>query len=132
MFTRLAVLLGGISLALAASSVDSAASVTKTGFSASFPASLVPPPSLSSTPLSVSVSCGGTCVASATGGSGTGYSFAWVNAYEESDAGGYSSAEPWSEACAGPTSWSIFIEVTVWVTDSTGAMAKASTWYWCG
>jgi subtilisin family serine protease len=96
-------------------------------YSAFIPAPYNPPPA-GSTPLSVSLSCdqyAGSCAASASGGSGTGYSFTWYNAYEYSDDGGYSEA---SVYCPNTS----YLQITATVTDSNGATASSSTNYYCG
>jgi subtilisin family serine protease len=74
----------------------------------------------------VSVYCdsyGGYCEATASGGSGTGYSFAWTNASEGYDAEGYSYAYPYC--------FETFQFVTATVTDSNGATASGSAYYNC-
>ncbi|HEX8362965.1 MAG TPA: S8 family peptidase [Longimicrobium sp.] len=63
------------------------------------------------------------CDASASGGSGTGYSFTWTGAAEHYDSGGYSSAT--YSQCGGTTTQ--YRTVTVTVTDSQGGTASAST-----
>jgi subtilisin family serine protease len=87
-----------------------------------------PPPPPGSTPLSVSVYCdsaSGYCDATAAGGSEAGYSFAWSNAAEGYDSGGYSYAYP---ECFSTS----FIQVYATVTDSNGATATGSASYKCG
>jgi subtilisin family serine protease len=78
---------------------------------------------------SVSLSCdeiAGTCDATASGGSGTGYSFVWTHVDEQYDAGGYS----WGYVSCG-LAYQRSISVTV--TDSNGATATGSTvYYGCG
>jgi len=77
--------------------------------------------------LTVSVNCGvdaGYCDATASDGTGTGYSFTWDGASEYYDAGGYSEA---SVNC--PLSGQK--NVTATVTDSSGATATGSAIYYC-
>jgi len=79
--------------------------------------------------LSVSLYCDegvGTCDATASGGSGSGYSFAWTHVDEQYDAGGYS----WGYVQCG---LAIQRSISVTVTDSNGATATGSTVYYaCG
>ena len=78
--------------------------------------------------LSVSMTCdpySGYCDATASGGSGSGYSFTWGNASEAYDAGGYSYAYPY---CSGTN----LLQVSATVTDSNGATATGSALYKCG
>jgi hypothetical protein len=90
-----------------------------------------PAPSTSSTPLSVSVTCGPnyespqTCIAEASGGSGTGYTFTWENGVVKSEQGGTSQA---IVEC--PDNYSYTYE-TVSVTDSNGAYADTQAQLWC-
>jgi subtilisin family serine protease len=98
-------------------------------YSGFIPAPPPPPPPPGSTPPSVVVYCDetmGTCDATASGGSGTGYGFTWTNVAEQYDAGGYS----WGYVVCG-NAYQRSISVTV--TDSNGATATASTiYYGCG
>ncbi len=75
--------------------------------------------SISSDPLTVYITCQySMCQAEASGGSGTGYSFAWTRAVEHYDADGY------SEAAAVCTTYrGTYVQVTV--TDSNGSTASA-------
>jgi subtilisin family serine protease len=79
--------------------------------------------------LSVSLGCdetAGTCDATASGGSGTGYSFTWTNVSEQHDANGYS----WGYVLCGLANQRT---ISVTVTDSNGATATGSTIYYaCG
>ncbi|HEY0022284.1 MAG TPA: S8 family peptidase [Longimicrobium sp.] len=78
--------------------------------------------------LSVAVYCddaSGYCDATASGGSGAGYSFVWTKASEQYDADGYSYAYP----LCGTTSR---VLVSATVTDSNGATATGSASYYCG
>ncbi len=76
-------------------------------------------------PPSVSIYCEPYyCDASASGGSGTGYSFTWTGAIEHSDSGGYSTAT--YSQCAGGGTTINYRTVTVTVTDSQGGTATAS------
>jgi subtilisin family serine protease len=65
------------------------------------------------------------CEASASGGSGTGYSFTWTGAAEINDSGGQSTAS--YSQCAGGGTTIGYRTVTVTVTDSGGGTATAST-----
>jgi hypothetical protein len=76
----------------------------------------------------VSLSCAHSpniCEATASGGSGTGYSFTWsTNAFEQHDADGYS----WAYfACAVSTN----LVISVTVSDSNGATASTSRTQYC-
>ena len=90
-----------------------------------------PVPSKSSTPLSVSVTCGPNyespqdCVAEASGGSGTGYTFTWESGTVTSEQGGTSEA---TVEC--PDKYSYTYE-SVSVTDSNSAYADAQAQLWC-
>lgn len=90
-----------------------------------------PVPGKSSTPLSVSVTCGPnyespqTCVAEASGGSGTGYTFTWESAEVTSEQGGTSEA---TVEC--PAKYSYTYE-SVSVTDSNSAYADTQAQIWC-
>ncbi len=110
---RTAGFLGALAVALAAGS-----SSTPTLHAAQLAAS--------TNSLSVGMFCepGGYCEAQASGGTG-GYSFTWDNAYELFDSDGWSIAEP---ACY----VSGTIQITVTVSDSSGAQAKAYDSYYCG
>jgi hypothetical protein len=85
--------------------------------------------STSSTPLSVSVTCGPnfespqTCVAQASGGSGTGYTFTWESGKVK--AGGTSEA---TVEC--PDNYSYIYE-SVSVTDSNSGYATTQVQLWC-
>jgi hypothetical protein len=87
--------------------------------------------STSSDPLSVSVTCGPnytspqTCVAEASGGTGTGYTFTWENAVVKSQQGGTSEA---TVKC--PANYSYTYE-SVSVTDSNNAYAENQAQLWC-
>jgi hypothetical protein len=90
-----------------------------------------PVPSTSSTPLSVSVTCGPnyespqTCVAQASGGSGTGYTFSWESGTVKSEQGGTSEA---TVEC--PDYYSYTYE-SVSVTDSNSGYAYDQAQIWC-
>jgi len=90
-----------------------------------------PVPSRSSTPLSVTVTCGPNyenpqdCVAEASGGSGTGYTFTWESGTVTSEHGGTSEA---IVEC--PDNYSYTYE-TVSVTDSNNAYAEDYAQLWC-
>jgi len=90
-----------------------------------------PVPGKSSTPLSVSVTCGPnyespqTCVAEASGGSGTGYTFTWESATVTSQQGGTSEA---TVEC--PDKYSYTYE-SVAVTDSNSGYAEDQAQLWC-
>lgn len=58
------------------------------------------------------------CIAYASGGSGTGYSFTWTNAFEDYDTGGTSASYPYCNR-SGP------LLITTTVADSNGATATA-------
>ena len=78
-------------------------------------------------PPTISVYCdsyGGYCEASASGGTGNGYSFTWSGAYEQYDADGYS----WASVDCYFTGYT---QVTATVTDSSGASASGSQYYYC-
>ncbi|HEU0053363.1 MAG TPA: hypothetical protein VFQ39_09310 [Longimicrobium sp.] len=87
--------------------------------------------SRSSTPLSVSVTCGPNyespqkCVAEASGGSGTGYTFTWESGTVTSEQGGTSRA---IVEC--PDNYSYTYEL-VSVMDSNGAYAEDQAQLWC-
>jgi hypothetical protein len=91
-------------------------------------ASATPP---SSTPLSVTVTCGPnyrsvqSCVAEASGGSGTGYTFTWESATVTSEQGGTSEAD---FQCS--DKWSYTYEL-VSVTDSNNGYAEDQAQVWC-
>jgi subtilisin family serine protease len=79
-------------------------------------------------PPAISVYCyngSGYCEAYASGGTGSGYSFTWGEAFEQHDADGYSWA---SVSCY----FSGYIYVTASVTDSSGAQASSGAYYYCG
>jgi hypothetical protein len=61
------------------------------------------------------------CIAYAAGGSGMGYSFTWLGAYESADVGGYSDAYV-AQCPNGGTGGYRYVTVTV--TDSNGATAS--------
>jgi hypothetical protein len=90
-----------------------------------------PVPSKSSTPLSVSVTCGPNyenpqnCIAEASGGSGTGYTFTWESGKVKSEQGGTSEA---TVEC--PDNYSYTYE-SVSVTDSNSAYADTQAQLWC-
>jgi hypothetical protein len=87
--------------------------------------------SATGTPPSVNVYCdsyGGYCEAYASGGSGSGYSFAWDLGYEYYDANGYSATAVNCLSGYGP----YFHDVSVTVTDSNGATAMGSGRIYCG
>ena len=118
MHRSIVALLGGMIVALAACSDESP--VTP---------GLSPAPTPSATAsaaLGVTLWCeeGGRCYAEASGGSGTGYSFTWTNAYESYDQ--YGSSEAWP-TCDG----SKLTIVRARVTDSSGASAESSYTYFC-
>jgi subtilisin family serine protease len=76
----------------------------------------------------VSVTCdegSGYCWASASGGTGSGYSFEWTRASEASDANGFSDAY----VICGTIARNIVVSATV--TDSNGATGTGSTSYYC-
>jgi hypothetical protein len=87
--------------------------------------------SASSDPLSVTVSCGPNyrsvqnCVAEASGGSGTGYTFTWESATVTSEQGGISEAD---FQCS--DKWSYTYEL-VSVTDSNNGYAEDQAQVWC-
>jgi subtilisin family serine protease len=90
-----------------------------------------PPPGGGETPtpstLAVSLTCPqgwNSCEATASGGTGTGYSFTWTNAFEQYDSGGYSFA---SVQCG----YDLETNVYVTVTDSSGATYTESAYYLC-
>jgi subtilisin family serine protease len=79
-------------------------------------------------PPSISVYCydgSGYCEAYASGGTGSGYNISWSGAYEQHDADGYSWA---SVDCY----FSGYVSVSATVTDSSGATASGSAYYYCG
>jgi hypothetical protein len=84
-----------------------------------------------SSPLSVTVTCGPNyespqyCVAEASGGSGTGYTFTWESATVTSEQGGTSEA---TVEC--PEKYSYTYEA-VSVTDSNDAYADNQAQLWC-
>jgi ABC-type phosphate transport system substrate-binding protein len=88
-------------------------------------------PSMSSDPLYVSVTCGPnyaskqSCVAEASGGSGTGYTFTWENAVVRSEQDGTSQA---IVQCPGNFSYTYEL---VSVTDSNNAYAENQAQLWC-
>ena len=67
---------------------------------------------------------GGYCEAFASGGTGSGYSFSWSGAYEQHDGDGYS----WASVDCYFTGYT---QVTATVTDSSGASASGSQYYYC-
>jgi hypothetical protein len=75
-----------------------------------------------STALAVTLECEPFyCIACAAGGSGMGYSFTWLGAYEDADVGGYSDAHV-AYCHNGGTGGYRYVTVTV--TDSNGATAS--------
>lgn len=86
----------------------------------------------SATPLSVTATCGPnyetpqTCVAEATGGSGTGYTFTWETGYKVKTEGATSEAKV---TC--PENSSYRYEL-VSVTDSNNDYAYTQVQLWCG
>ena len=105
-----------------------AGGATVAGYGGVSMASATPP---SSDPLSVSVTCGPNyrsvqnCVAEASGGSGTGYTFTWESATGTSEQGGTSEAE---FQCS--EKWSYTYEL-VSVTDSNNGYAEDQAQVWC-
>ena len=87
--------------------------------------------STSATPLSVFVTCGPNyaikqyCIAEASGGSGTGYTFTWESGKVKSEQGGTSEA---TVEC--PDNYSYTYE-SVSVTDSNSAYADTQAQLWC-
>ena len=87
--------------------------------------------STSATPLSVTVTCGPNyrsvqnCVAEASGGSGTGYTFTWESATVTSEQGGTSEA---TFECSEKYSYTYEL---VSVTDSNSAYAEDQAQVWC-
>ena len=118
MMHRRFALLGGLVLALAApagaSSTPAAASAADSSTAASS--------------LAVSLVCYGdsvTCEATASGGSGGGYSFEWEMVTEQYDADGYS----WGDVqCYGYIGWR---DVYVVLTDGAGAQTGDTTRFYC-
>lgn len=87
------------------------------------------------TPLSVSMYCSKNyelegiyeCYANASGGTGTGYTFQWWNAWED-----YEDEEGWSSATVDCYSYGYgYVSVYVTVTDSGNATHSVSTTFWC-
>lgn len=99
--------------------------------SATSPSGRAPVLSTSSTPLSVFATCGPNyqspqvCVAEASGGSGTGYTFTWDTGYKVSTQGATSQAKV---NCPENAS---YIYEFVSVTDSNGASAQTQAQLWC-
>jgi predicted metalloprotease len=88
-------------------------------------------PSLSTgTALTVRLgSCGAYgCSATASGGTGTDYSFTWINAVENNDEDGWSLAYP---NCPTGYPLPVYVGVSATVTDSSGATATASKEVYC-
>lgn len=87
-------------------------------------------PGASSTPLSVTATCGDNfevwqnCVAEASGGSGTGYTFTW-------DSGKVTSGSSTSQAKAYCPENSGYRYVSVSVTDSNNGYAFTQVQIWC-
>jgi hypothetical protein len=87
--------------------------------------------STSSTPLSVFVTCGPNyatkqyCVAEASGGSGTGYTFTWETGTVKSEQGGTSEAVVY---CAENSGYRYEL---VSVTDSNSGYAEGQAQVWC-
>ncbi len=84
-------------------------------------------PPTGGTPLTINVFCEAEafyCTATASGGSGTGYSFTWLNAGEMSEEGAWSEAYPY---CG-----TKLVTVKATVTDSNGATATGQAGYYCG
>jgi hypothetical protein len=90
-----------------------------------------PVPGASATPLSVFVTCGPnyetpqTCVAEASGGSGTGYTFTWETGTKQSTQGATSQAKVVCPENSG------YRYETVSVTDSNNAYADTQVQLWC-
>ncbi|HEX6038970.1 hypothetical protein [Longimicrobium sp.] len=90
-----------------------------------------PVPSPSATPLSVFVTCGEnyevlqTCVAEASGGSGTGYTFTWETGKVKSTQGATSTATVNCPENSG------YRYESVSVTDSNNAYAESQAQVWC-
>jgi hypothetical protein len=87
--------------------------------------------STSATPLSVFVTCGPNyaikqyCIAEASGGSGTGYTFTWETGTVKSEQGGTSEAIVYCPENSG------YRYELVSVTDSNSAYAESQAQVWC-
>ncbi|HEU4881919.1 MAG TPA: hypothetical protein VFT45_06735 [Longimicrobium sp.] len=105
-----------------------AAGATVAGYGGMSTASATPP---SSDPLYVTVTCGPnyraqqSCVAEASGGSGTGYTFTWESATVTSEQGGISEA---TFDCSEKYSYTY---ESVSVTDSNNGYAEDQAQVWC-
>ena len=81
------------------------------------------------TPLSIELLCEPFyCMAYASGGSGTGYSFTWLGAFESADGNGYSDAYV-AQCPNGGTGG--YRKVTATLTDSSGATVSKSAYSQC-
>ena len=108
-----------------------AAGAVVAGYGDLHTASATPPSTSGRTPLSVFVTCGPnyettqTCVAEASGGSGTGYTFTWETGKVTSTQGAT------SEATVNCPENSGYRYESVSVTDSNNAYAESQAQVWC-